>query len=125
MSHDDKIRIIRALIFQSLIHKAYNVDDVHDFYNTPELLVTNGYVEDLNINILNDLKNIILRQTIDTIDTLDKATVINVTSPLSYTTNDVVWFKYAYDMSESTSNKDNVLFFLLGFTIEKNPYTQN
>jgi hypothetical protein len=118
---EEIVQVTKAAIFQSLIYNAYSVKNTYDFYNKPEILVQNGYIKDLNISILNNLQNVVIRRTMDVLNEnnrIAEAIQLSTDNMSKLISDDVIWFSYEYDISEFTIRRNNTIAFLIGWTIK-------
>lgn len=115
------VKVVKGAILQSLIYNAYNVKTNYDFFNEPELIVKNGYIRDLKMDILNDLQKIIIDRTIDVItknNRINEAKLLNSDNKGKLSSDDVIWFSYEYDISSYTNSNNSSIVFLIGWTIK-------
>tara|TARA_Y100000389_G_scaffold125559_2_gene122945 strand:- start:10285 stop:11748 length:1464 start_codon:yes stop_codon:yes gene_type:complete len=115
------IGIIKSAIYQCLIYSVYDIEDPFDFYNNPNLLEQDGYVENIdNIYVFKNLKHIIETKT-KNISILNN--YINLHSLYNCDNNehlsygDILWIPYSIDLNSFSNKNTTDNTFLLGWVI--------
>lgn len=99
----DATRVIRSALFQSIIYYGYNVNEPLDFYHEPNLLVSNGFITDIDIHSFTNLKRIIEEKTLQSITEKKH--------------KEYLWVQYSFDL-KSITNETQELRFLLGWKMK-------
>ena len=110
---NDCFGVIKAAILQSICHQCFGLKKSLDFYNNPNQLVDLGFVNDIDIYVITNLKRLILSNT--------KSELNDAHHDLPYSDYKSCWIAYCIDVSsivEGTEETKKTLDFVLGWNIE-------
>ena len=91
-----------------------------DLYNNPNILIDNGYLNNLEIFQINNLENLVKTKTMQQFDFKQKLVDIdtNYLTKLDY--GSILWIEYSLNIDLlGTTQSDSGIKFLLGWKIQK------
>ena len=114
------LNITKSAIYQSLVFYSYGRNIPLDLYNNPNILIDNGYLNNLEIFQINNLENLVKTKTMQQFDFKQKLVDIdtNYLTKLDY--GSILWIEYSLNINLlGATQPDSGIKFLLGWKIQK------
>ena len=92
------LNITKSAIYQSLVFYSYGRNIPLDLYNNPNILIDNGYLNNLEIYQINNLENLVKTKTMQQFDFKQKLVDIdtNYLTKLDY--GSILWIEYSLNI---------------------------
>ena len=114
------VNITQCAIYQSLVFYSYGRNIPLDLYNNPNILIDNGYLNNLEIFQINNLENLVKSKTMQQFDFKQKLVDIDTNYLTTLAYDSILWIEYSLNIDLlGAKQSDKGIKFLLGWKIKK------
>ena len=92
------INITQCAIYQSLVFYSYGRNIPLDLYNNPNILIDNGYLNNLEIFQINNLENLVKSKTMQQFDFKQKLVDIDTNYLTTLAYDSILWIEYSLNI---------------------------
>lgn len=116
---EEILKLTKCAIYQSLVFHSYGRNIPLDLYNNPNILLENGYLNNLDIFQLNNLENIVKSKTLEQFDFKQKIVDINTNYLTNIDYESILWVEYSLNINLLGETSTPGIRFLLGWKLHK------
>ena len=116
---EEILELTKCAIYQSLVFHSYGRNIPLDLYNNPNILLENGYLNNLDIFQLNNLESLVKSNTLEHFDFKQKIVDIDTKYLTNMDYESILWIEYSLNINLLGETPTPGIRFLLGWKLTK------